>query len=277
MSREMKESGVDWIGEIPKNWKIIRTKSAFKNHKTIAGEKSSQYERLALTLYGVIKRSKDDSTGLQPEAFDGYQILRPGELVFKLIDLENLQTSRVGLSPYEGIVSPAYIIIEPNTQKVIPEYAELYFLSMWHRAIFNHMGDDGVRSSLNSKDLLETPFTLPSIEEQRKISSFLRKKCSNIDQVICDTENSINEFRRLRQSIITEAVTKGLHEQHKMKESGIEWIGRIPEHWGMMRMKNCIKSHMSGSWGSDPKKDDGDIVCMRIADFDYDSLSFVKS
>ena len=100
MSRAMKDSGVAWIGEIPENWDIGRVKSCYTHHKTVAGDQADDYERLALTLNGVIKRPKDDSTSLQPEAFNSYQILRPNELVFKLIDLANVATSRVGYSPY---------------------------------------------------------------------------------------------------------------------------------------------------------------------------------
>ena len=100
MPRNMKNSNVDWIGDIPAHWGVTRTKAAYTHKKQIVGSEADNYERLALTLNGVIKRSKDDSTGLQPEAFNGYQVLRQNELVFKLIDLENVATSRVGYSPY---------------------------------------------------------------------------------------------------------------------------------------------------------------------------------
>lgn len=109
--REMKDSGVEWIGEIPKDWEIVQTKRFFRNIKRVVGSDVDNYERLALTMNGVIKRSKEDSEGLQPEKFEVYQILRKNELVFKLIDLENVKTSRVGLSSYTGLVSPAYIVL----------------------------------------------------------------------------------------------------------------------------------------------------------------------
>ena len=109
--REMKDSGVEWIGEIPENWEVVPTKRFFRNVKRVVGNDVDNYERLALTMNGVIKRSKEDSEGLQPEKFEGYQILRKNELVFKLIDLENIRTSRVGLSSYTGLVSPAYIVL----------------------------------------------------------------------------------------------------------------------------------------------------------------------
>lgn len=240
MTRAMKDSGIEWIGEIPEDWNLNRTKNYFKNHKDIVGENSDEYDRLALTLNGVIRRSKEDSTGLQPEAFDGYQILRKNELVFKLIDLENISTSRVGLCPFEnGIVSPAYIVLTPRNN-INPKYSEYYYLSMWHREIFNHIGDNGVRSSLNAKDLLNVPITIPSMPEQQKIADFLDKKCSHIDSILEKTKASIDECKQLKQSVITQAVTKGIRPNRPMKDSRIEWIGEIPANWKVYPLKYLV-------------------------------------
>ena len=236
MARAMKDSGVEWIGEIPEGWEVDKTKHYYTNHKDVAGNRSEEFERLALTLNGVIKRPKDDSTGLQPEAFNGYQILRSGELVFKLIDLENVSTSRVGYSPFTGIVSPAYIILQPNkTEESL--YGVYYFLSMWQREVFNHMGDDGVRSSLNASDLLNIPYLKVPNGEKTKIVSFLDTKCARIDAVIEQTRASIEEYKKLKQSVITQAVTKGIRPGRKMKDSGVEWIGEIPEEWNCLKIK----------------------------------------
>lgn len=234
MARQMKDSGVEWIGEIPEGWSITRTKAFFSHHKHVAGNAAEQYERLALTLNGVIRRPKDDSTGLQPEAFNGYQILRPNELVFKLIDLENVSTSRVGYSPYTGIVSPAYIVLSPHEDSE-SKFGEYFFLSMWQREIFNHMGDDGVRSSLNSGDLLNVAYPLAPIDEKKRIVSFLDRRCAEIDAVIERTKATIEEYKKLKQAVITEAVTKGVRGPRPMKDSGIEWIGEIPEGWSRVK------------------------------------------
>ena len=232
MVRAMKDSGIEWIGEIPEGWEVDKTKHYYTNHKDIAGNRSEEFERLALTLNGVIKRPKDDSTGLQPEAFNGYQILRSGELVFKLIDLENVSTSRVGYSPFTGIVSPAYIILQPNKAEE-SLYGVYYFLSMWQREIFNHMGDDGVRSSLNASDLLNIPYLKVPNGEKAKIVSFLDTECVRIDMVIEQTRASIEEYKKLKQSVITQAVTKGIRPGRKMKDSGVEWIESIPAEWSI--------------------------------------------
>ena len=230
MARAMKDSGIEWIGEIPAEWNVVRTKNCYFSRKEIVGAEADSFERLALTLHGVIKRPKDDATGLQPEAFNGYQVLRENELVFKLIDLENVSTSRVGYSLYTGIVSPAYIVLRPR-KAYESKYGEYFFLSMWQREIFNHMGDDGVRSSLNSSDLLNTPYLFVPEEEQQHIASFLDRKCAEIDAVMEKTKATIEEYKKLKQSVITEAVTKGIRGDRPMKDSGIEWIGVIPAEW----------------------------------------------
>jgi len=244
--RKMKDSGVEWIGEIPEDWERHRTKAFFINHKNIVGDNADEYERLALTLNGVIKRSKDDSKGLQPEAFNGYQILKEGELVFKLIDLENVQTSRVGLSPYTGIVSPAYIVLKPK-ENISAKYAYYYFYSLWKHEIFNHIGDDGVRSSLNVNDLLSIPFCCPSAIEQQKIADFLDKQCSELDTVIAKTHETIDEYKKLKQAVITEAVTKGVRSERAMKDSGIEWIGVFPSDWQITKIKWLLEERKERS------------------------------
>ena len=241
MARAMKDSGIEWIGEIPEGWEVDKTKHYYTTHKDVAGNRSEEFERLALTLNGVIKRPKDDSTGLQPEAFNGYQILRSGELVFKLIDLENVSTSRVGYSPFTGIVSPAYIILQPNKAEE-SLYGVYYFLSMWQREILNHMGDDGVRSSLNASDLLNIPYLKVPNDEKEKIVSFLDTECAQIDAVIEQTRASIEEYKKLKQSVTTQAVTKGIRPGRKMKDSGVEWIGDIPEEWQITKMKYISSS-----------------------------------
>lgn len=255
MAREMKDSGIEWIGKIPANWEMLRTKHKYTNHKDVAGDDAGDYERLALTLGGVIKRPKDDATGLQPEAFNGYQILRKNELVFKLIDLANVSTSRVGYSPYTGIVSPAYIVLTPRNEYE-SKFGVYFFLSMWQREIFNHMGDDGVRSSLNASDLLNVPYPSVSHDEQKRIVQFLDRKCAEIDSVIADTQRTIEEYKKLRQSVITEAVTKGVRGERPMKDSGIEWIGDIPSDWKVAKIKHSIK------WKSVKGNPDGTVLSL---------------
>lgn len=203
--RKMKDSGIEWIGQIPEDWDIWPTKRFFRHTKTFAGEQVDSYERLALTMNGVIKRSKDDSEGLQPEKFDTYQVLCENELVFKLIDLANVKTSRVGLSPYTGIVSPAYIILKNNNRD--NRFYYYYFMSMYYNKIFNNLGDNGVRSSLNAQDLLNIPMVSISHSLQIRIADFLDDKCGKIDRYIEKQQQIIDKLKAYKQAVITEAVT----------------------------------------------------------------------
>lgn len=179
---KMKNSGVEWIGEIPDEWNVKPVKRYFSHIKRIVGDDVDKYERLSLTMQGVLKRSKDDAEGLQPEKFNGYQILKQNELVFKLIDLENVNTSRVGISPFNGLVSPAYIILTNNKKDNTFYY--YWFLNMYYQEIFNKLGDGGVRSALNASDVLSLPMVYLNNENQQRIASYLDKKCSKIEETI---------------------------------------------------------------------------------------------
>ncbi|MCP1638573.1 type I restriction enzyme S subunit [Streptococcus gallinaceus] len=231
-----KDSGVEWIGEIPEYWEVAKVKHHFSNYKNIVGEKENEFQRLALTMNGVVKRSKEDSKGLQPEKFEGYQILNKNELVFKLIDLKNISTSRVGLSPYTGIVSPAYIILRANNQ-ILPEFAEKYFLTLWYRNIFNMIGADGVRSSLSASDLLDVLIMYPRKKIQKSIVEYIDNKTSQIDKAIEELELQLEKLETYRRELISKVVTKGLNPNVKMKDSGVDWIGEVPEHWSITKIK----------------------------------------
>lgn len=240
--REMKDSGVEWIGEIPKEWHITQTRRLFRNEKNIVGNAADEYERLALTLKGVIKRSKNDSEGLQPERFEGYQILRKNELVFKMIDLENVNTSRVGLSPYTGLVSPAYIVLKNDSDDNRYEY--YWFMSMYYNEVFNHLGGDGVRSALNVKDMLSLPIPNISKIQKKMLADYLDAKCSKIDEIIEKQQTIIEKLREYKLSIITEIVTKGLKHNVKMKDSGVRFVDTIPYDWENRKMITILSTRV---------------------------------
>ena len=203
---EMRNSGVKWLGSVPSHWNVVKTKYLLRKHKNIAGSNSPNYQRLALTMKGVIQRSKYADSGLQPENFDGYQILHQGDFVFKLIDLQNISTSRVGLSSYEGLVSPAYIVATP-TGLIEPAYLELYYLMMWRNEVFNALGA-GVRQSLGFQELGDVPVLVPPRKEQLSIADFLDAKCAEIDRAIEAAEKSIEELLKYRSSYLDDTFSR---------------------------------------------------------------------
>jgi len=234
-----KDSGVKWLGEIPSHWEVNRGKHYLYSKKTIVGADSQRYQRLALTLNGIIKRQDGDDIGLNPEKLDTYQIVDKDDLVFKLIDLENYKTSRVGLTPYDGIVSPAYIRLKSKGE-INMRYMEYFYLNLWYRHIFNDLGTPGVRSNLSSLDLLNLNILIPCPKEQNSIVAYLDTATSKIDEAIAQQQKMIDLLNERKQIIINNAVTKGLDPNVKMKPSGIDWIGDIPEHWEVIRIKYLL-------------------------------------
>ena len=266
-----KFSHIEWIGKIPKCWDIVKTKRIFQNNKQVAGKYANDFERLALTMNGVIKRDKDDADGLQPESFEGYQVLEENQLVFKLIDLENVKTSRVGLSPYTGIVSPAYIVLK-NTQ-VDNRFFYYYYMNMYYQEIFNYMGGEGVRSALNAKDLLEVPLPKISMTEQQVIADYLDGECARIDGIVTTQRQIIERLKEYKKSVITEAVTRGLNPDAPMRNSGIDWIGKIPEHWEISKLKYYSKYITDGTHTTPEYLADG-VPFLSIKDISTGKLDF---
>lgn len=245
--RDMKDTGVAWIGAIPSKWPLVRFKDKYANTKEIAKGRSVEFERLALTLNGVIKRPKDDSEGLQPKEFDGYQILRENDFVFKMIDLQNVSTSRVGLSTYTGLVSPAYIRFSPKKPNQYNQFVYYYLMSLYYNCVYNNLGGNGVRSALNAKDMGEFLVPYPDEAEQRRICAFLDKKCTQVDTLIANVQTQIEKLKSYKQSLITEVVTKGLDHTVPMKDSGVAWIGEIPAAWDTVRVKQLLRERKERS------------------------------
>ena len=167
---------------------------------------------------------------------DRIRIFYPDDLVFKLIDLENLQTSRVGIVPEKGIMSPVYIRLEGNSN-LYARYCFYQYYDLYKQHIFNVLGK-GVRSSISASDLLEIPLAFPLLSEQRAIVYFLDRKTEQIDELIRIKERKIELLREQRTALINQAVTKGLDPNVKMKPSGVEWIGEIPAHWEVKKVKH---------------------------------------
>lgn len=269
MSRVLVDSGVSWLGKIPDSWSTCRVKNKFLFHKIIAKEKSVNYDRIALTLNGVIKRDKDDSSGLQPDNYNGYQIVYKDDLIFKLIDLENVNTSRIGKSEYEGITSPAYIVL---TDKCNTRYSLYYFLNMWYQEIFNNIGGDGVRSAINKDDLLKVPFINAPIDEQNKIADYLDKQCKKINEIINDNNHEIELLEEYKKTLITEVITSGLNKNSTFKESQIPWMGKIPSHYEVITLKRLGTARNGLSYSPGEVTDNG-ILVLRSSNIQNNKLS----
>ena len=233
--RAYKDSGIEWLGEIPEHWEVVKGSFLFFNKK----ELNSNFQcktRLALTLNGVIEKDIEQNFGLNPLDFRTYQIFNYDDLVFKLIDLDNINTSRVGYVYKEGIMSSAYIRLTPN-KKSYSKYFYYYYYSLYVKRVFNNIGT-GVRSTLNVDELLSIKIPLPPIEEQKAIADFLDSKCKQIESFVDKKQKLITLLNEKKQALINECVTKGLNKNVKYKDSGVEYLGEIPKHWKIKKFKH---------------------------------------
>lgn len=240
MSREMKNSGIPWIGEIPKGWTVCFIKQIMRN-KSIKGYP----DEMVLSLYrdyGVVpKNSRDDNHNVTSEDTSSYKFVEVGDFV---INKMKAWQGSMAVSDYQGIISPAYYICRFTTDDIDRRYIHYLLRNDTYKAEYMRLSS-GMRVGqwdLNIDDFLRIKMVLPSLLEQQKISSFLDRKCAEIDEMIALQEKIVEELKAYKQSVITEAVTKGLNPDVPMKNSGIEWIGEIPEHWEAHPFKAFYKT-----------------------------------
>lgn len=234
MAREMKDSGIEWIGEIPRDWKIEKYKHCFVCSKEIVGNKSNSVQLLSLTTRGIKKRSKNDTFGKVPDSYDTYQVVKQNDIVMCLFDLD-VSAVFSGISPYNGMISPAYKVLN-SKENVFPKYADYWFSYIFDGRKYKYYSKN-LRFTLNYDEFAGLEMLLPSLNEQKCIANYLDTKCAHIDSVIEKTRAAIEEYKKLKQAVITQAVTKGIRPNREMKDSGIEWIGEIPREWSLIRIK----------------------------------------
>lgn len=234
-----RDSGIAWLGDVPADWQLLRGKFIYRNKKQI-NKGQIEPQRLALTLKGVIERTDGDSVGLNPASLESYQIFDANDLVFKLIDLENKNTSRVGLVHKRGIMSPAYIRLSPQIP-VVAKYFYYFYYSLYLTYVFNNIAGEGVRANLSPKELLEIPVTVPNHNSQERIADYLDEETAKIDHLITKQERLLQLLEEKRRATITNAVTRGYDSAAQYKNSNIEWLGSIPEHWDTIKIKFLFK------------------------------------
>lgn len=232
----MKESGIDWIGQIPEEWEVDFVNHIFEEHKQ--KNKGNKEKNLLSLSYGrIIRKSIDTSFGLLPESFDTYNIIQRGDIVLRLTDLQNDKRSlRVGLARENGIITSAYLTLRLKNLESNESY--MYYLLHTYdicKVFYNFGG--GVRQGGTWSDIYKMSLLIPPCNEQQKIADFLDKKTSQLDKVKSLLEEQIQKLKDYRASLIYETVTKGLDKTVPMKDSGIDWIGQIPQGWGVKPLK----------------------------------------
>ena len=232
----MKESGIDWIGQIPEEWEVAKVNHIFEEHKQ-KNRGNKEKNLLSLSYGRIIRKSIDSSFGLLPESFDTYNIIQRGDIVLRLTDLQNDKRSlRVGLARENGIITSAYLTLRLKNLESNDSY--MYYLLHTYdicKVFYNFGG--GVRQGGTWSDIYKMELLIPPCNEQQKIADFLDKKTAQLDKAKVLLEEQIQKLKDYRASLIYETVTKGLDKTVPMKDSGIDWIGQIPEGWGVGKVK----------------------------------------
>ena len=227
--RQMKNSKIEWVGEIPEHWATHPIYYFFgeRKHKNTLGEEKNL---LSLSYGKVVRKDIATTEGLLPENYNGYNIVEKDDIALRLTDLQNDKRSlRTGLVKEKGILTSAYVTLRPIRENFSP-----YFHYLLHAydvvKVFYNMGN-GVRQGLNFDELSKCMLIAPPLSEQKAIAGFLDKKCGEVDALIADIQQEIETLEQYKRSVITEAVTKGLDPSVPMKESGAGWMPKVPAHW----------------------------------------------
>lgn len=238
MAREMKDSGIEWIGEIPKEWTILRNKFVFSCKKQIVGANSENMQLLSLTTKGVKKKSITDTYGKVPESYDTYQEVNIDDIIMCLFDLD-CSAVFSGISEMNGMISPAYKILKCNNV-IVPCFADYWFRFIFVGRKFKIYARN-LRYTLTYDEFNELPILIPNINAQKNIILFLDRSCTELYNVLEKTRASIVEYKKLKQSVITQAVTKGVRGNREMEDSQSTWFGPIPSDWKMRKIKYIFK------------------------------------
>ena len=242
-----KDSGMEWLGEIPSHWELTIGMNVFRENKR---DNKGMKEKTVLSLsYGqIIIKPEEKLVGLVPESFETYQIVEPNDIIIRCTDLQNDQTSlRTGLAQDKGIITSAYLNL-----KVINNYSAKflhYYLHALDITKVLYKFGSGLRQNLSFLDFKRLPIIDIPLSEQQKIAQFLDDKTAKIDQAVDLAEKQIALLKEHKQILIQNAVTRGLNPDVPLKDSSVEWIGQVPEHWKLTIGMNVFRENKRDNKG----------------------------
>ncbi|ANQ51491.1 restriction endonuclease subunit S [Flammeovirga sp. MY04] len=264
-----KDSGVEWLGEVPENWNVIRLKNIVSIKKNIIGFEGPDV--LSITQRGIKKKNITSGEGQLAVNYSNYQIVDKGDFAMNHMDL---LTGYVDISRYDGVISPDYRVFQVSRNEIDKNFLLRVFQYCYQQKVFFGFGQ-GVsmlgRWRLPADNFLNFRIALPSIDTQTRIATYLDTQCQKIDTAIAKKERLIELLKERKQIIIQNAVTKGLDPNVKMKDSGVEWIGEIPECWGVKKLKYILKNKLKYGANESGVEYSPDLPrYIRITDFGFD-------
>jgi type I restriction enzyme, S subunit len=239
-ANRLMDSGVDWIGAIPSHWRTTPLISlASERNKSNRGLKEDNL--LSLSFGKIIRKDISTKDGLLPESFETYQIVEAGDIVWRLTDLQNDKRSlRTAIVVERGIITSAYLATVPFG--INPRYLAYQLRAYDLLKVFYSMGG-GLRQSMKFSDVRRLPIVLPPPDEQAIIVEWLDSKTAYVENLIQKKRQLLKRLEERRLAIIDHTVMKGRRHDVRMKESGVRWIGEIPEHWSLKKIKYAV-SHV---------------------------------
>ena len=257
--REMKDSGIEWIGAIPQDWQLSKIGSLYTQRNEKVSDKV--YQPLSVTMQGILPQL---ATAAKTDDGDNRKLVRVGDFA---INSRSDRRGSCGISPLDGSVSLINIILTPRTA-MHPGYYNWLFHTTLFADEFYKWGHGIVADLWTTRwqEMKSITAPVPEYAEQERIAAFLDAECAEIDAVLEKTRASIEEYKKLKQAVITQAVTKGIRGDRPMKDSGIEWIGEIPAEWSVLNL--VAHTSMLTPMRDRPENLDGPIPWVRIEDFE---------
>lgn len=257
-----KDVPIPWIASIPEHWdwKPVLG-AACQRDEDNKGMKEDNL--LSLSYGNIINKDINTSDGLLPESFETYQIVRPGDIVLRLTDLQNDKRSlRSALVTQTGIITSAYLALKPES--IDPKYLGYLLRAYDVSKVFYSMGG-GLRQSMKYGDIKRMPLVIPTKAEQFEIASFLDRETAKIDALIAEQQRLIELLQEKSQAVISHAVTKGLNPNAPMKDSGVEWLGEVPEHWKIIKGSRIGRLFGSEQLPEEKVHTEGDIPFLKVS------------
>ena len=230
---EMKDSGAEWIKEIPANWELSKIGALYTQRNEKVSDKD--YPPLSVTMKGILPQL---ATAAKTDDGDNRKLVRIGDFA---INSRSDRRGSCGISPYDGSVSLINTILTPR-KKMHPGYYNWLFHTTLFADEFYKWGHGIVDDLWTTRwqEMKRILVPVPPYETQSAIASYLDAQCAKIDEIIAQAKASIEDYKQWKASIIYEAVTKGLNPNVEMKDSGIEWVGNVPAHWRVTKIKNFV-------------------------------------
>ena len=249
----MKDSGIEWIGEIPEEWEVTEISGLYCARNTKVND--VDYPPLSVTKQGVLPQLENVA---KSDDHDNRKLVKKGDFV---INSRSDRRGACGISKYDGSVSLINIVLQP-LKKSCNSYYNWLFNTIQFSEEFYKWGHGIVDDLWTTtwQDMKKISVPMPPVYFQQHIANYLDKKCSKIDSLTADIQKQIGILEQYRKSVITETVTKGLDPNVKMKDSGIEWIGEIPEEWEVRRLKQCIIGISDGTHGTFQRVSSGKLL-----------------